>query len=415
MPVFQYKAKRFDGKVISGVIELDSEMTLIDRLHRKNAVLLSASQVEEGKLPRTPQVGLSEKFRSRLKKTFSPISSNEILLFTHQLSAMFGAGVPLSRCLESLAKDLKNKKFRDVVSEIYRDIESGDDLSEAMAKHAHVFSKLYINMIHAGESSGTLSTILSQLSYYQETAMEIRGKLKTALAYPIALMFFAMVVSFILLLFIIPQFNQIYTRLNTALPLPTKILMGISNTVQHGYIWYLFFFFGAWALFWIILQTTSGKYTWDRIKLQFPIVGPIMVKSIFTQFSRTLSILLKSGLPIIQSLKIISESIPNVYIEKKVEECSIKIQKGATISEAFSDEKVFPQLMLQMISSGEESGTLYAMLSKVADFYQQQVSTTVATLTSILEPVLIVVLGLIIGSIAISIFLPIFKMGGAFH
>lgn len=415
MPVYQYKAKRLDGKIISGVIELDSEMTLIDRLHRKNAVLLSASQVEEGKLPKIPQIGLKEKLHNRLKKTFSPISSNEILLFTHQLAAMFGAGVPLSRCFESLAKDLKNKKFRGIVSDIYRDIESGDDLSEAMAKHAHVFSRLYINMIHAGESSGTLSTILSQLSYYQETAMEIRGKLKTALAYPIALIFFAVLVSFTLLMFIIPQFNQIYIRLNTALPLPTRIMMGISNSVQHGYPWYIGFFFGVWASFWIILQTTNGRYTWDRIKLRIPIVGPIMVKGVFTQFSRTLSILLKSGLPIIQSLKIISESIPNVYIEKKVEECSIKIQKGATISEAFSEGKVFPELMLQMISSGEESGTLFAMLSKVADFYQQQVSTTVATLTSVLEPVLIVVLGLIIGSIAISIFLPIFKLGGAFH
>jgi type IV pilus assembly protein PilC len=415
MPVFQYKAKRFDGKMISGVIELDNEITLIDRLHRKNAVLLSAIQVEEGRLPRIPQAGIIEKLQSKLKKAFSPISSNEILLFTHQLAAMFSAGVPLSRCLESLAKDLKNKKFRDVVSDIYRDIESGDDLSEAMAKHSHVFNKLYINMIHAGESSGTLSTILSQLSYYQETAMEIRGKLKTALAYPIALIFFAVVVSFILLLFVIPQFSQVYARLNTTLPLPTRIMLCISNTVQHGYMWYLGLFLGAWLSFLIILQTKSGRYTWDRIKLRFPIVGPIMVKGIFTQFSRTLSILLKSGLPIIQSLRIISESIPNVYIEKKVEECSIKIQKGATISEAFSEEKVFPQLMLQMIASGEESGTLFAMLSKVADFYQQQVSTTVATLTSILEPVLIVILGLIIGSIAISIFLPIFRMGGAFH
>ncbi|MEW5803987.1 MAG: type II secretion system F family protein [bacterium] len=415
MPVFQYKAKRFDGKIIAGVIDLDNEITLIDRLHRKNAVLLSASEVEDGKKARMPQVGLKEKIHEKCKKAVSPISSNEILLFTHQLAAMFGAGVPLSRCLESLAKDLKNKKFRDVVSEIYRDIESGDDLSEAMAKHPHVFSKLYINMIHAGESSGTLSTILNQLSFYQESAMEIRGRLKTALAYPAALIFFALVVTFALLLFIIPQFNQIYTRLNTELPLPTKILMNISNMVQHGYGWFIAGFIGFWLLSWIILQTSQGRYTWDRIKLRIPILGPIMVKSIFTQFSRTLSILLKSGLPVIQSLKIISESTPNVFIEKKVEECSIKIQRGATISEAFSEGSVFPELMLQMITSGEESGTLFAMLSKVADFYQQQVSTTVAALTSILEPVLIVTLGLIIGSIAISIFLPIFRMGGAFH
>ncbi|MEW6379038.1 MAG: type II secretion system F family protein [bacterium] len=415
MPVFQYKARRFDGKTIAGVIELDSEMTLIDRLHRKNAVLLSATQVEEGRQAKIPQPGLRDKLQTKLKKTFNSISSNEILLFTHQMAAMFGAGVPLSRCLESLGKDLKNKKFRDIISEIHRDIESGDDLSEAMAKHPHVFSKLYINMIHAGESSGTLSTILSQLSFYQETAMEVRGKLKAALAYPVALISFTLVVVLTLLLFIIPQFNQIYTRLNTPLPLPTKILMNISTTIKYGYHWYLIGFFSLWAVWGLILQTSWGRNTWDRMKLRIPIIGPIQVKGIFTQFSRTLSILLKSGLPIIQSLRIISESTPNSYIKKKVEECSVKIQKGATISEAFSEGKVFPELMLQMISSGEESGTLFAMLSKVADFYQQQVNTTVATLTSIIEPVLIIVMGLIIGSIAISVFLPIFKMGGAFH
>ncbi|MCL6582588.1 MAG: type II secretion system F family protein [bacterium] len=415
MPVFQYKAKRFDGKTIAGVIELDSEMTLIDRLHRKNAVLLSASQIEDGRQAKITKAGFGEKLRTRFNKIFNSISSNEILLFTHQMAAMFGAGVPLSRCLESLGKDLKNKKFRDIVSEIHRDIESGDDLSEAMAKHPHVFSKLYINMIHAGESSGTLATILSQLSFYQETATEVRGKLKAALAYPIALISFTLVVMLILLLVIIPQFNQIYSRLNTPLPLPTKILMKISTTIRYGYYWYLIGFFSLWVLWGLILQTSWGRYTWDRLKLRIPIIGPIILKGIFTQFSRTLSILLKSGLPVIQSLRIISESTPNAYIKKKVEECAIKIQKGATISEAFAEGEVFPELMLQMISSGEESGTLFAMLAKVADFYQQQVSTTVATLTSIIEPVLIVIMGLIIGSIAISVFLPIFKMGGAFH
>ena len=413
MPLFQYKAKRFDGKTIAGVIELDDEMTLVDRLHQKKAVLLSAKQLENNQA--LPKVGYLEKFQENLKKTLNTITHSEILLFTHQLTAMFGAGVPLSRCLESLSRDLKNKKLQDIVSDIYRDIESGDDLSEALAKHPHVFNKLYINMVHAGEASGTLSLILSQLAFYLQSSMHIRGKLKAALTYPLVLISFALLITLGMLIFIIPQFSQMYSRLNTSLPLPTRMMMNISTSLQHGYLWYVIIFFGLWVFLWIALQTQRGRYTWDKMKLRMPIIGSLIIKGIFIQFSRTLSILLKSGLPIIQSIKIISESISNTYIEKKIETCSLKIQRGATISEAFGESKIFPELMLQMVSSGEESGTLASMLSKIADFYQEQIDTAVATLSSLIEPIMIVVIGLIVGSMAISIFLPIFKMGGAIH
>ena len=413
MPLFQYKAKRFDGKTITGVIELEDDLTLIDRLHQKKAVLLSVKELENNKA--IPKARSLEKLQKKLKKIFNRVTYSEILLFTHQLTAMFGAGVPLSRCFESLSRDLKNKKLQDIVSDINRDIESGDDLSEALAKHPHVFNKLYINMVHAGEASGTLSLILSQLAFYMQNTMHIRGKLKAALTYPLVLISFALMITLGMLIFIIPQFSQMYSRLNTSLPLPTRIMMNISTSIQHGYLLYVIIFFGLSLFLWILLQTNRGQYFWDKMKLRIPIFGTLIFKGIFIQFSRTLSILVKSGLPIIQSIKIVSESISNTYIEKKIEACSLKIQRGATISEAFSESKIFPELMIQMISSGEESGTLSSMLAKIADFYQEQIDTAVATLSSLIEPILIVVIGLIVGSMAISIFLPIFKMGGAFH
>jgi len=413
MPLFQYKAKRFDGKTITGVVELEDELTLIDRLHQKKAVLISVKELENNQA--IPKARPLEKLQKKLKEIFSRVTHSEILLFTHQLTAMFGAGVPLSRCFESLNRDLKNKKLQDIVSDINRDIESGDDLSEALAKHPHVFNKLYVNMVHAGEASGTLSLILSQLAFYLQNTMHIRGKLKAALTYPLVLISFALLITLGMLIFIIPQFSQMYSRLNTSLPLPTRIMMNISTSIQHGYLFYVIIFFGLWLFLCILLQTNRGQFLWDKMKLRIPIFGTLIFKGIFIQFSRTLSILLKSGLPIIQSIKIVSESISNTYIEKKIEACSLKIQRGATISEAFSESKIFPELMIQMISSGEESGTLSSMLAKIADFYQEQIDTAVATLSSLIEPIMIVVIGLIVGSMAISIFLPIFKMGGAIH
>ncbi len=413
MPLFQYKAKRFDGKTITGVVELEDELTLIDRLHQKKAVLISVKELESNQA--IPKARPLEKLQKKLKKVFSRVTHSEILLFTHQLTAMFGAGVPLSRCFESLSRDLKNKKLQDIVSDINRDIETGDDLSEALAKHPHVFNKLYINMIHAGEASGTLSLILSQLAFYLQNTMHIRGKLKAALTYPLVLISFALLITLGMLIFIIPQFSQMYSRLNTSLPLPTRIMMNISTSIQHGYLFYVIIFFVLWLFLCILLQTNRGQFLWDKMKLRIPIFGTLIFKGIFIQFSRTLSILLKSGLPIIQSIKIVSESISNTYIEKKIEACSLKIQRGATISEAFSESKIFPELMIQMISSGEESGTLSSMLAKIADFYQEQIDTAVATLGSLIEPIMIVVIGLIVGSMAISVFLPIFQMGGAIH
>lgn len=411
MPMFQYKAKRYDGKKISGVIELDDEAILIDRLHRKRAVLLSVKRLEADQANSIKR-GLIEELQGKLKSLANTVSHADILLFSHQLAAMFGAGVPLSRCLESLSRDLQNKKLREIMSDIYRDIESGDDFSEALAKHPQVFNKLYSNMVRAGESSGTLAIILNQLASYLENSQNVRGKIKAALTYPIVLMGFGFLITIGLLLFIIPQFSQMYQRFNAPLPLPTRIMLGISQSLRQGFLFYILGLFGFWLLFWLILQTPQGKYNWDRMKLKIPVIGPLLLKGVFAQFSRTLSILSKSGLPIIQSIKIVSDSISNTFIEKKMEECSLKIQKGATISEAFAESKVFPELMLQMISSGEESGTLVTMLAKIGDFYQQQIDATVSSLTSLIEPFLIILVGLMVGSIAISVFLPIFKMGG---
>lgn len=409
MPFYNYKAREFSGKTITGTIEAETEELLLERLHRRNAVPLSIMRLHE---PASKNPVL-ENLKISLKRISNPIKLQHVMMFTNQLSAMFGSGISLSKSLQSIAFDSKNKALHEIITEIYRSIEAGEDLSQAMERYPAVFNDLYVNLIRSGEVSGTLAIILPQLVSYLERALEVRGKIKAAITYPITIICFAFLVISILVLFIVPKFASIYDRLKTPLPLPTKILLNGSFLLRQHF---LFFFSSAivlLVLFFFALQTERVGFWWDKTKLRIPIFGQLLLKGILAKFSKTLSVLLQSGLPIIQSIQIVSESVGNLYLKRTLEDCTISIQKGASISQAFSKSQAFPDLLVQMISSGEESGTLHTMLNKTSDFYQQQVNSAVAAMTSIIEPVLIIVIGSIVAFVAISIFLPIFKMGGA--
>jgi len=410
LPYFTYKARDFSGKTISGTVEAESEEALLERLHRRNAVPLQVVRINEPYRKNT----FLENVRISLKKFGSHIGLQDILMFTNQLSAMFGAGIPISKSIQSIAFDAKNKSFQDVMTEIYRSIEAGDDLSQAMSRFPAVFNELYVNLVRSGEVSGTLAVILPQLASYIEKSIEIRGKIKAAIFYPLTIIAFAILVITVLIMFIVPKFGEIYQRLKTPLPIPTKILLKGSEIFRQHFI---FVFAGVFAVFllgYLLSKTERFGLWWDRIKLGFPIFGPLILKGMLAKFTKTLSVLLQSGTPIIQSIQIVSNSVGNRYVKNVLEDCTIEIQKGASISEALSESRAFPDLLIQMVSSGEESGTLHVMLGKTSDFYQQQVSSTVAALTSIIEPVLIIIIGSVVAFVAFSIFLPIFKMGAAF-
>ncbi|MGA1796451.1 MAG: type II secretion system F family protein [bacterium] len=408
MPYFSYKAREFSGRTISGIIEAESEEALLERLHRRNAVPLSVTRSDEP-FVKSP---FMENLRTGMRRFGSSISLQDLLMFTNQLAAMFGSGISISKSIQSIAVDTRNRSLQGIITDIYRSIEAGDDLSQAMSRHPSVFDDLYVNLIRSGEVSGTLAIILPQLASYLEKTIEIRGKLKAAVFYPLTIISFAVLVISSLIIFIVPKFEIIYERLKAPLPLPTKILLGGSTLLREHFILIVLGLAALSTCAYLLLQTRRMQVWWDKTKLRFPVIGPILLKGTLSKFAKTLSVLLHSGMPIIQSIQIVSDSVGNRYLKEVLDVSTVDIQKGASVSQAFSGSNAFPDLIIQMISTGEESGTLHIMLEKTADFYQQQVSSSVSALTSIIEPLLIIIIGVIVAFIAISIFLPIFKMGG---
>jgi type IV pilus assembly protein PilC len=390
-------------------MEAENEDEIIERLHRRNAVPLLVTLSNE---PVKKNLVL-ENLLITLKRLTTHIKLQDLLMFTNQLSAMFGAGIPISKSIQSIAIDTKNRSFQDIITDVYRSIEAGDDLSHAMARYPAVFNELYVSLIQSGEVSGTLAIILPQLASYLEKTIEIRGRVKAAITYPIAIISFAILVISFLILAIVPKFGAIYQRLKAPLPLPTKILLEGSMFFKQNFILIIASFVVILILSYSSLQTKKIGFFWDKTKLHLPVFGPLIIKGILAKFTKTLSVLLQSGMPIIQSIQIISNSVGNRYLKEVLDKCSVDIQKGASISQALLESHAFPDLLIQMVSSGEESGTLHVMLGKTSDFYQQQVSSTVASLTSIIEPILIIIIGSVVAFIALSIFLPIFKMGAA--
>ncbi len=409
MAIYSYKAREFSGKTIIGTLEVENEEALLERLHRRNAVPLSIKRIDEPE-KKNP---VFEKIKISIKRFFSSIKAKDILMFTYQLSAMFSSGIPLSKSLQSISVDTKNKRFQEVITEVYRSIEAGEDLSQAMSHYPEVFDEIYVSLINSGEISGTLAIILPQLVSYLERNMEVKGKVKAAITYPIIIICFALFIISILVIAIVPKFSNIYVRLKAPLPLPTQILLKGSELIRDNILVVILAVLSILIIFFLSLQTEKMALLWDKLKLKFPIYGNLLTQSIFAKFNKTLSILLQSGMPIIKSLQIGANSIGNRYVQQILDKCTINIQKGDSISQAFSNSKAFPDLLVQMISSGEESGTLHLMLDKTANFYQQQVNNSIATLTSLIEPILIIFIGLVIAFIAISIFLPIFRIGAA--
>jgi len=409
MPFYAYTAKQESGGNVKGHLEAADENQLMEILHQRKLIPLSFREERVKKpLRERPSPGIVL-FQPRIKL-------NEVLLFASQLSAMVEAGLPLLRCLQSFSKEIDNSHFRNILESVSSEVEEGSTLHDALAKHPRAFGSLFVNMVRAGEISGRLDQALAQLSSYLEKMADLRRKLVSAITYPSFLIVFTSGAVLFLVISVVPVFQRIYRGFGARLPTPTRILLSASSTIRE----YGLVFLGAAVLVAIvcalILRRPGGRYAFDRYKLKMPLFGPLLKKYALVKFTRTLGVLINSGVPILASLDLVAETAGNSFIERAIRDSSTAIERGRSFAESMSERReVFPEMVIQMASTGEESGALDKMLTKVSNFYEQQIESTIAALTSLLEPVLIVLIGGVIGSILLSIFLPIFRMGRAFH
>ncbi|MGA1868745.1 MAG: type II secretion system F family protein [bacterium] len=398
MPIYKYKARNRQGKEIAGELEAVNEAAVRNELRRQAAVPISIK-----KKPKEIQINIPG-FKQKVKM-------QDIVVFTRQFSTMIDAGLPIVQILDILGEQTENPVLANAVKEVKSSVESGSTYADGLRKFPQIFDDIYIHMVEAGETGGILDTILNRLSIYIERAMNLRKKVKSAASYPIVITFIAVIIVSGLLIFIIPQFASLFTSFGGTLPLPTLIVIKMSDFLAGwggGMI-----LISSIALFLFVkraYKTQKGRLAIDKLLLKLPVFGDILQKVAVAKFTRTLGTLISSGVPILDSLTITAKTSGNKVIENAIYVTKNDIAEGKTIAEPLRDTKVFPPMVVQMISVGETTGALDNMLSKIADFYDDEVDAAVETLTSLLEPMLMVFLGITIGFIVIAMYLPIFKL-----
>lgn len=401
MPNFAYKARAATGAVLSGTVEAADQRTAVDQLRAQRLILLEINEVSPGLMDSLKKMGF-----------FKPkVEQKDIVLFSRQLSTLVSAGVALVSGLNILQEQIISPTFRNIVLKIKEDIESGLPIADALRKHPDAFTDLYVAMIKAGEVGGILDVILERLSNYLESAEQLRGKVKGAMMYPAVVCTIAGAVTVFLLVGVIPTFKEIFSSFGAELPLPTRIVIGISEALQNQ--WYVFAGVPALAFvgFKKWTKTEKGKYIFDAQTLKVPLFGPLLKKVAVAKFTRTLGTLVKSGVPILQAMETVAQTAGNKVIEQAVMSARESIREGERIAEPLKKSGVFPPMVVQMIAVGEETGNMDIMLNKIADFYDQEVDVAVKGLTSMIEPIVIVVMGIVIGGIVVAMFIPMFELG----
>lgn len=396
MPSFSWKGKSRTGETLEGVELADSRDAAVAVLRRRQIQVMTIREKDRRIpfLPKLPQ-GISEK---------------SVAIFTRQFSVMLDAGLPLVQCLEILGSQEPNKAFGEVIHAVRADVESGANLADAMSKHPKAFDTLYYNMIAAGEAGGILDIILQRLSTYIEKAVKLKSQVKSAMIYPVAVITIAVGVVWLILWKVIPVFAQMFAGLGGELPILTQIVVGASNILAD---YSLFLFAGIGAGYWFLRKyhkTERGRRVIDGLLLKIPAIGMLLRKISVARFCRTLATLTASGVPILDGLEITAKTSGNAIIEDSLMAVRKSVEEGKTIAGPLGETKVFPDMVVQMISVGEQTGALDQMLSKIADFYEDEVDTAVDGLMKLIEPILIVVLGAIIGTIVAAMYLPLYSI-----
>ena len=395
MPSFTYVAREAgSGKEIRSNLEAQNEQAAIAALLNRNLLVMS----------------IQEKVGRKGKTAGGRVALADLVVFTRQLATMIDAGLAMVQSLQALAEQTTNKVMRDTIKDVCTRVEGGDSFSEALQKHPKTFNKLYVCMVAAGERGGLLAEILARLATYLEGTAKLRKKVKSAMMYPTAVTIIAIGITIFLLVKVVPVFGDVYKGFGSKLPGPTQALIDVSNFVKE-YLLYLVAVGVAVIYGWIAyLKTKKGREFWDRTRIRLPIFGVIAHKICLARFTRTLASLIRSGVPILEVLQIVSQTVGNVIMEKAIKTAAIDIERGEGISNALGKHPIFPSMVIRMITAGEQTGKIENMLERVSDFLDDEIQTTLGGLTSLIEPLLIVVLGVVVGGIAVCMFLPIFKM-----
>ena len=393
MPAFTYTARNAAGELKTATVEAATAQDVVAQLRRQRMTVVKVDENTKGP-----------------KKAKGGIKMRDVVIFTRQFSTMINAGLPLVQALDILAKQTENKVLAGATRDIVFDVESGHTVADALAKHPKAFSELYVNMVAAGEAGGILDTILMRLATFMEKNDALVRKVKGAMIYPAVIMSVAAIAIAVLLIFVIPVFESMFAGVGMALPLPTRVVIGASDFLR-GYWWAVILGMGASVfLFKRYYATSGGKLTIDKLLLRFPVLGDVLRKSAVSRFTRTLGTLISSGVSILDGLEITAKTAGNRVIQDAIMQSRASIAGGDTIAAPLQKSAVFPPMVISMIAVGEQTGGLDEMLSKIADFYDEEVDAAVSGLLSLLEPVMIVFLGVIVGGMVVAMYLPIFDM-----
>ncbi len=398
MQTFKYVAKDQNAHTVTGKISADNQAIVVEELRKRKLTIISIVQVKEAAAGPTVSFGSKR------------IKGEDVVVFARQLATMVDAGIPILQCLEALQEQMSAPQFQSVIGAVKEDIQLGNSLSAAFAKHPKVFDKLFVNMVKVGETGGVLSQVLDRISNYMEKTIKLKNKVQSAMIYPSVVVSMAVIITIVLLVKVVPTFASIYESFDQELPMMTQVLIGVSNALKH----YLLYIIAALVVMGIGInrlgRTEKGSMAIDRFKLKMPIFGELIRKVAISRFARTLSTLTQSGVPILESLDIVGKTCGNKVIEQVVESVKNNVREGESLAAPLTKSGVFPPMVTRMISVGEKSGQMEKMLTKVAEFYDDQVDAAVAGLTSIIEPLIIGFLGIVVGFIVIALFMPILNI-----
>lgn len=396
---FNYRVRDRAGKIIAGAIEADSELAVASKLRSMGYIVVNISEKGEAAPTLAGGFKISRKVKAR-----------DLTVFSRQFATMINAGLSITKALSILAEQTESGTLAKIVDQLQKDVEGGLSLSEALTKHPKVFPNIFVNMVRAGETGGVLDEVLLRIADHFEKEAALKSKIKSAMAYPVAVLSLVILIVFAMLVFLVPTFVGMFATLGGDLPLPTKILLAISNGLT-GY-WYLLLGGGFGLVFGYRAagNTEKGRLVIDGIMLKLPVFGQMTRKVAVAKFTRTFGTLMSSGVPLLQALDIVSDTAGNAVIVGAVRQTRSSIKEGETISKPLAASAVFPPMVVQMIAVGEETGALDSMLRKIADFYDEEVATTVDALTSMIEPLLMIIMGLVVGGILIALYMPMFQI-----
>jgi type IV pilus assembly protein PilC len=401
---FTYEALDPQGRSVKGKIEADTEQVVLTKLHEQKFHVLGLAESKSS-------------FATQAAARTQKVKLQSLVIFSRQFATMIDAGIAIIKCLDILEGQTKEESLKGIIVAIRKDVKGGLSLTDAISKHPHVFSRLYINMIRAAEIGGILDIILDRLAGFLEKEMEIKGKVKSAMMYPTIVLVFAGFIVSALFLFVLPRFEDIFSSMNVTMPPTTQALFDISNWLGPGHGWAIVLVgvISAIIAFKMYNRTEKGRYNVDRFLLKIPIFGDLTLKICISRFARTFGTLISAGVPMMRSMEIVGETSGNALLAEAVGNARTAIREGAKISQPLASSGLFPAMVTHMIDIGEETGRLSEMLSKVADFYDSEVEALVKGLTSLIEPILMVGMGVVVGFIAISIMAPIFKLVSSIH